>query len=108
LYRANFPKSYRETKMIKSFKVSILTPTLAMALLTPIGGFAFQTTNPPGKNGAPSGPSDKAIAACKARGLVWVPKNTKEYYKSSNLYGKGEGEFMPEAEAQKAGNHEKT
>ena len=93
--------------MIKSFNVSILTATLALVLLTP-GGFAFQTTNPPGKNGAPSGPSDKAIAAAKAHGLVWVPKHAKEYYKSGKLYGKGEGEFMPEAEAQKAGNHEKT
>jgi hypothetical protein len=44
----------------------------------------------------------------KAHGLVWVPKLAKEYSKSGNLYGKGEGEFMPEAEAQKAGNHEKT
>jgi len=93
--------------MIKSFNVSILTAALALALLTP-AGVAFQTTNPPGKNGAPSGPSDKAIAAAKAHGLVWVPKHAKEYYKGGNLYGKGEGEFMPEAEAQKAGNHEKT
>lgn len=94
--------------MIKLFKVSVLTYALAMALLTPVGGFAFQTTNPPDKNGTPSGPSDKAIAAAKARGLVWVPKNTKEYYKGGNLYGKGQGEFMPEAEAQEAGNHQKT
>ena len=93
--------------MIKSFNVSILTAALALVLLTP-AGFAFQITNPPDKNGAPSGPSDKAIAACKARGLVWVPKHAKEYYKSGKLYGKGEGEFMPEAVAQKAGNHEKT
>jgi hypothetical protein len=93
--------------MIKSFNVSILTAGLALALLTP-GGFAFQTTNPPGKNGAPSGPSDKSIAAAKAHGLVWVPKNTKVYYKGGNLYGKGQGEFMPEAEAQEAGNKEKT
>lgn len=94
--------------MIKSFKVSTLTSALAIALLTPIGSFAFQTTNPPDKKGAPSGPSDKAIAAAKTHGLVWVPKNTKEYYKSGNLYGKGQGEFMPEAEAQKAGNRERT
>jgi hypothetical protein len=79
-----------------------------LALLSPVGGVAFQTTNPPGKDGAASGPSDKAIAAAKAHGLVWVPKNTKEYYKSGNLYGKGQGEFMPEAVAEMAGNHEKT
>lgn len=94
--------------MIKLFKASVLTSALAMALLTPVGGFSFQTINPPDKNGTPSGPSDKAIAAAKARGLVWLPKNTKEYYKGGNLYGKGKGEFMPEAEAQEAGNHQKT
>jgi hypothetical protein len=93
--------------MIRSFHGSILTAALALALLTP-ASVAFQTTNTPGKNGAPSGPSDKAIAAAKAHGLVWVPKNTKDYYKSGSLYGKGQGEFMPEAEAQKAGDHEKT
>ncbi len=94
--------------MTKSFNIWILTSALAIELLNPVGGFAFQTTNPPNKNGAPSGPSDKAIAAAKAHALVWVPKNTKAYYKGGSLYGKGEGEFMPEAEAQKAGNHEKT
>lgn len=94
--------------MIKSFKVSTLTFALAIALLIAAGGFAFQTTNPPDKKGAPSGPPDKVIAVAKAHGLVWVPKNTKEYYKSGNLYGKGQGEFMPETEAQKAGNRERT
>ncbi len=83
-----------------------MTAALALALVTPIS--AFQITNPPAKNGAPSGPSDKAIAAAKAHELVWVPKNTKDYYKSGSLYGKGRGEFMPEEEAQKAGDHEKT
>jgi hypothetical protein len=62
--------------MLRSFRVSLLTGALALALLTP-AGVAFQTTDPPGKNGAPSGPSDKAIAAAKAHGLVWVPKKHK-------------------------------
>jgi hypothetical protein len=92
--------------MPKSITLSLVTAALALALVTPVS--AFQITNPPGKNGAPSGPSDKAIAAAKAHGLVWVPKNTKDYYKSGSLYGKGQGEFRPEAEAQKAGDHEKT
>ncbi len=35
-----------------------------------------------------------------------MAKNTKVYCKGGDLYGKGEGEFMPEAEAQKAGNRE--
>jgi hypothetical protein len=62
----------------------------------------------PRQERCPICPVDKAIAAATAHGLVWVPKNTKEHYKSGGLYGKGQGEFMPEAEAQKAGNHEKT
>ena len=94
--------------MLKSAKFLIVTSALATTLLTPVGAIAFQTTNPPGKNGSPSGPTDNAIAAAKARGLVWVPKNKKVYYKSGELYGKGEGEFMPENVAQKAGNRQKT
>jgi len=37
---------------------------------------------------------------------VWVGKNTRVYHKGGELYGKGDGEFMPESEAQKAGNRE--
>jgi hypothetical protein len=78
---------------------------LATTLLTPVGLFA-QAKDVPGKNAPTRGPSEKAIAAAKARGLVWVAKNTKVYCKGGELYGKGEGEFMPEAEAQNAGNRE--
>jgi hypothetical protein len=89
--------------MIKLCKVLIATSILTAALLTPVTAFA-QTA--PGKTSTTRGPTDKAIAAAKARGLVWVPKNMRVYYKGGDLYGKGEGEFMPEGEAQKAGNHE--
>jgi hypothetical protein len=51
---------------------------------------------------------NKGAGAGRLTGLVWVPKNTKVYYRGGNLYGKGQGEFMPEAEAQEAGNKEKT
>ena len=74
-------------------------------LLAPVGLFA-QAKDVPSKTATTRGPSDKAIAAAKARGLVWVGKNTKIYCKGGALYGRGEGEFMPEAEAQKAGNRE--
>ena len=92
--------------MIRLFKVWIANAALAMTVLSPVGIFAFQSKDVPSKNAASPGPSERAIAAAKARGLVWVPKNAKIYYKGGELYGKGEGEFMPEPEAQKAGNRE--
>jgi hypothetical protein len=91
-------------RIIRLFKVLIANLALVAMLLTPVGVFAFQAKDAPGKTTRAPGPSDKAIAAAKARGLVWVPKNTGVYYKGGELYGKGEGEFMPESEAQKAGN----
>jgi len=94
------------TTMISLSKALIANSALAITLLSPIGVFAFQAKDVPSKTAATPGPSDRAISAAKARGLVWVGKNTKVYYKGGELYGKGEGEFMPEAEAQKAGNRE--
>jgi hypothetical protein len=91
--------------IIRLCKVLIANWVLAATLLTPIRAFA-QTKDAPGKTAPVRGPTEKAIAAAKARGLVWVPKNTRVYYKDGDLYGKGEGEFMPETEAQKAGNRE--
>jgi hypothetical protein len=91
--------------MIRLFQVLIANSVLATTLLTPVTAFA-QAKDAPGKTAPVRGPTDKAIAAAKARGLVWVPKNTRVYYKGGDLYGKGEGEFMPESEAQKAGNRE--
>lgn len=86
--------------------VRVLIANSVLALLIPIGVFAFQAKDAPSKTAASPGPSDKAISAAKARGLVWVAKNTRVYYKDGKLYGKGSGEFMPEAEAQKAGYRE--
>ena len=49
-------------------------------------------------------PSDAEIADAKAKGMVWANKNTKVYHKDDAQYGKTKnGEFMSEADAQKAG-----
>jgi len=92
--------------MIRLFNALIANSAIAITLLSPVGVFAFQSKDVPNKTTANPGPSDRAIDAAKARGLVWVGKNTRLYHKGGELYGKGEGEFMPEAEARKAGNRE--
>lgn len=49
-------------------------------------------------------PSDSEITDAKAKGMVWANKNTKVYHKDDAQYGKTKnGEFMSEADAQKAG-----
>jgi hypothetical protein len=55
----------------------------------------------------PAPVSDADIAAAKAAGKVWVNLESKVYHKSdSKWYGKTKkGQFMTEAEAQKAGAH---
>ena len=93
--------------MIRLRKTWMTNSALAMMLVTPVAAFAFQAKDVPGKKGAMPGPSDKDIAACKARGLVWVDRGTKVYYKGGKFYGKtGRGEFMPEDVAKKDGNRE--
>jgi hypothetical protein len=51
-------------------------------------------------------PTDAQIADAKAKGMVWANSNSKVYHKDDRYYGKTKnGEFMTEADAQKAGYH---
>ncbi|MGI8770962.1 MAG: hypothetical protein ACR2JE_05970 [Acidobacteriaceae bacterium] len=51
-------------------------------------------------------PTDAQIADAKAKGMVWANSNSKVYHKDDKYYGKTKnGQFMTEADAQKAGYH---
>jgi hypothetical protein len=52
-------------------------------------------------------PTAQEIADAKAKGLVWVNTGSGVYQKGGRSYGKTkQGQFMTEADAQKAGYHE--
>ncbi len=94
--------------------IKLLTAALASASLPSFGAVSLQaqataapTTTKAPKAKAPATPPPTAaeIADSQAKGLVWVNLNTKVYHKPGvPTYGTTKhGQFMTEADAQKAG-----
>ena len=80
-----------------------LSLTIAAQTPAPAPAASAKKTATP-KAAATPAPSDAEIADAKSKGMVWVNTGTKKYHKDDALYGKTKrGQFMTEADAQKAG-----
>jgi hypothetical protein len=86
---------------------------VAAVMLTPAASFAQATKKAKDTTAdattaktkvAANTPSATEIADAKSKGMVWVNTDSKIYHKDGEFYGKTKkGQFMTEADAQKAG-----